>query len=208
MSVVGIIATMNKIAKILIALGILVGLVALGRGFLYSPNNDSGLPVDAAVISSTPVGSTSVAGYPARLQIPKLGIDAEVQHVGVTKTGNMAAPNNFTDVSWYKFGTIPGHTGSAVMAGHEDNAISLDGVFKHLEDLEVGDDVYVIDHNHKKLHFKVIAEEIYPYDKGPLERIFNTTDGTYLNLITCTGDWLASAKTNDKRLVIYTKLVE
>ena len=108
---------MNKIAKILIALGILVGLVALGRGFLYSPNNDSGLPVDAAVISSTPVGSTSVAGYPARLQIPKLGIDAEVQHVGVTKTGNMAAPNNFTDVSWHKFGTIPGHTGSADMAG-------------------------------------------------------------------------------------------
>ncbi|MDO8565442.1 MAG: class F sortase [bacterium] len=198
----------TKFAKLLIAVGILLALLFLGRGLYFAPNDDSGLAVESAVISSTTVGSTSIANYPARLEIPKLDIDTEVQHVGVTKTGNMAAPNNFTDVSWYKFGTIPGHTGSAVMAGHEDNAISLDGVFKHLEDLEVGDDVYVIDHNNKKLHFKVIAEEIYPYNKSPLERIFNKSDGTYFNLITCAGDWLASAKTNDKRLVVYTKLVD
>ena len=154
------------------------------------------------------VGSTSVTEYPARLQIPKLDIDAEVQHVGVTKTGNMAAPNNFTDVSWYKYGTIPGHLGSAAIAGHVDNALGTPAIFIDLHKLEVGDDIFVLDHNHKKLHFKVVDKALYPYDQAPLERIFNTTDDSYLNLITCQGEWVPAAKSAANRLVIYTKLVE
>ena len=193
MSVVGIIATMNKIAKILIALGILVGLVALGRGFLYSPNNDSGLPVDAAVISSTPVGSTSVAGYPARLQIPKLGIDAEVQHVGVTKTGNMAAPNNFTDVGWYKHGAPPGFTGSAVVTGHvaqiRGGVLTKPGVFYNLKELGIGDTLNVI--NDKGVSIAFVVREIRNYDPAAdATYVFTSSDGgIHLNLITCEGTW-------------------
>ena len=145
---------------------------------------------------------------PVKLLIPKLEIDTDVQHVGVTKSGNMAAPNNFVDVGWWKYGTIPGEKGSAVMAGHEDNALSLDGVFKRLGDLEKGDDVYVVDKSGEKKHFRVIDTEIYPYNDAPLDKIFHTDDSSYLVLITCAGDWIPEAKTNDKRLVVYAELVE
>lgn len=201
----------QSLAKTLLTGGLLVAFLILGKSLFYAPNDELKNDSDVQVVSSSTTGSiiTSVneVELPSRLIIPKLKIDTDVQRLGVTQTGNMAAPDNFTDVSWYKYGTIPGHVGSAVMSGHEDNAISLDGVFKHLEDLVVGDDVYVVDAKGNKLHFQVVDEQIYPYDNSPTEKIFNTKDTARLNLITCAGDWLASAKTNDKRLVIYTKLV-
>ncbi len=202
----------NHLGKIFLVLALLVGLFALGRGMFYFDNDEAqGLSlVSGDQIAQVNGGhSPTEAELPSRLVIPKLEVDADVQRLGVTETGNMAAPNNFTDVSWYKFGTVPGYKGSAVMAGHEDNAISLDGVFKHLADLEIGDDVYVVREDGKRLHYRVVDEQTYRFDDpAPLTGIFNKADGSYLNLITCAGEWLASAKTNDHRLVIYTKLVE
>ena len=180
---------------------------AIWRGFFYYPNDavDSGLVASAATSSSL-----STKNLPVRLIIPRLNVDAKVQALGITRKGNMAAPNNFTDVSWYKLGTIPGNMGSAVMAGHEDNAASLDGVFKHLDDLAVGDDVYVLDANGTKLHFRVTEKETYPYNlTGPdLKKVFNASDAARLNLITCTGHWVQAIHTNDKRLVVFTELVK
>ena len=197
---------MNKpIAIILILIGLLLLTIVVIRGFFYAPNNE----VDSGLEVATSSSQTSSGNYaqPSTLIIPSLNIETDVQSLGVTKSGNMAAPNNFTDVSWYKFGTVPGQIGSAVMAGHEDNAVSLDGVFKHLGELKIGDDVYTVDENGKKLHFKVVDKQIYPYDNSPVEKIFATKDKARLNLITCAGDWVPSAKTNDKRLVVYTELV-
>lgn len=200
---------MNKtFLKIIIVLALLAGFGLFGRAYFYFPNDevDSGLPT-VEQINNT-YATTTAIGLPERLIIPKLEIDADVQHLGVTTSGNMAAPNNFTDVSWYKLGTPPGADGSAVMAGHEDNAISLDGVFKHLEDLVVGDSVYVMDKDGNKLEFKVVDSKVYPYDNSPVEKIFNAKGKARLNLITCAGEWLPSAHTNDKRLVVYTELVK
>lgn len=202
---------MNKnFAKLLIVIGIVAGLLTLAKALYWAPNDtaDSGLSTTEHIDNSY-ASSTSI-GLPDHLLIPKLNINADIQRLGITKKGNMAAPNNFTDVSWYKLGTIPGQDGSAVIAGHEDNAISLDGVFKHLEDLEINDRIYVVDEAGQKLEFKVVEKQIYPYNlSGPeLERVFNEKGKPRLNLITCAGHWLPSAHTNDKRLVVYTELVK
>ena len=196
---------MKGFGKILFLGGLLVALLVLGRGLYYAPNGEVHYVAD-----KTPTLPDAGASLPVRLLIPKLDIDADVQRLGITASGNMAAPNNFVDVSWYKFGTIPGATGSAVIAGHEDNALSLDGVFKHLEDLNLNDRVYVVGESGERLEFKVVEKRIYPYNlSGPeLERIFNAKDKSRLNLITCAGEWLASAHTNDKRLVVFTELVK
>ena len=214
---------MNKtIGKIFIVAGIISAILILGRGLYYAPNGDLGTGLGIGS-SSTSASTTDVASAikatstpfqkktPSRLIIPKIDVDADIQHVGVTKTGNMAAPNNFIDVSWYKFGTLPGKVGSAVISGHQNNALSnalfLDGVFANLDDLKIGDRVYVMDEFGKKLEFKVVETQVYPYNKAPLERIFAASGKARLNLITCAGSWLASAKTNDHRLVVYTELV-
>ncbi len=201
---------MKKLAKLLIIFGILAALFVLWRSVYYAPNDALADEVDSGLAAAVNLGeSVDPEALPTKLLIPRLNIDSDVQRLGITRTSNMAAPDNFTDVSWYKFGTVPGFNGSAVMAGHEDNAISLDGVFKHLEDLEIGDDVYVVREDGQRLRFKVVDKKVLPYNLSgtELEKIFNAKDKARLNLITCAGDWLKEAKTNDQRLVIYTELV-
>ncbi len=205
----------KKMKKLLAIVAIVVGLLiafgVLGKGILRYDNDEvAQLPASAASSTSIATAPGNESDLPWKLLIPKLEVDADVQRLGVTSKGLMAAPANFTDVSWYKLGTIPGNRGSAVMAGHEDNAISLDGVFKHLDDLQVGDDVYVVEESGEKLHFKVVEKKVYPYNLSgsELERVFNAKDKARLNLITCTGEWVQAIKTNNKRLVVFTELAK
>lgn len=145
--------------------------------------------------------------YPARLRVPSLELDAHVQHLGINWKGNMATPNNFTDVGWYKYGPPPGFQGSAVFAGHVDNGLGLSGVFKKLGELSIGDEIFVETKEGKELKFRVAEMQVYPHDKVPAEILFARKDMPRLNLITCEGDWLQGERTYDKRLVVYAELV-
>lgn len=171
------------------------------KAFLYAPDSEVSYP-PVHDVARDPTRA------PERLRIPSLDIDANVQHVGVKENGNMGTPNNFTDVGWYKYGPAPGESGSAVMAGHVDNALSLAGVFKNLGDVEVGADVYVTDISGRVRHFEVTAVRSYPYTDVPTDILFNSSGTERLNLITCEGTWLPKERTYDTRLVVFTKLVD
>lgn len=153
------------------------------------------------------VQAHATTSAPVRLLIPALSIDAHVQYVGVTTGGEMGVPNNFTDVAWYRNGTLPGMAGSAVMDGHVDNGLALPGVFKYLERIKIGDSVYVETRDERMLHFVVYDTEIYPYKDVPMDKLFAESDAARLNLITCQGSWLPGDKTYDQRLVVYATLV-
>jgi sortase A len=208
-----VLTIMKTLGKLLILGAILITGTALVRGFYYAPNDEVDLDYDSGLLISQPNGASSVAtgnvGLPSRLLIPKIGVDADIQHLGVTRKGNMAAPNNFVDTGWYKYGTVPGDLGSAVIAGHEDNAISTPGVFYDLDKLEIGDTLEIVGENGGTLTFRVVDKQIHPYNlTGPaLEKIFNAQGKARLNLITCAGEWLPDAKTNDRRLIVYTELI-
>ncbi len=157
--------------------------------------------------SARQTGEPAFPGYPIRLLVPSADIDAAIKGVGVTASGNMATAGNFTDVGWYKYGTVPGMKGSAVMDGHVDNALSLDGVFKHIDGLVPGDDIYVLTDAGNTLHFRVTAADAYDYQSVPIDLIFNDKTGSRLRLITCTGSWVQANKTYDKRLVVTADLL-
>ena len=159
---------------------------------------------EASVTGRPPVVATS--SIPLQLTIPKINVDAKITGVGVTTTGNMAAPHNLTDVGWYKYGTAPGDSGTAVIDGHVDNALTLPGVFKHLKELQPGDDIYVKNTAGDTLHFIVSDVQVYYYKDVPVDLLFNKTGGKYLNLITCDGTWVTTDKTADHRVVVYTEL--
>ncbi len=161
------------------------------------PDSNAGQIVQIPNLPEIPEGEK-----PSRLLIPILGVDTKVQHVGVAKSGNMATPTNFTDVGWYKYGAAPGRNGSAVMAGHVDNALALAGVFKRLGNLRPGDDVIVTTEKGTNIRFAVTDVSSYDYDKVPTEEIFNQTGKAYLKLITCTGSWIQKNKTYNQRLVV------
>jgi sortase (surface protein transpeptidase) len=160
------------------------------------------------VVSEASAATIAPKELPKELIIPVINADIPVIEVGVTKTNIMDTPHNFTQAGWYNLGTIPGQMGSAVINAHVDNGGSIPGVFKHLRDLQVSDDIYVITKQGSKIHFKVINSQAYAYKDVPMDDIVHRNDGAYLRLITCHGTWLPAKNTYDQRLVVTAVLAE
>jgi len=153
--------------------------------------------------------SFEVPGKPVRLLIPAIGIDANIQSVGLAWQGNgtMGIPTNFTDVGWYKDGPLPGEPGSAVIDGHFDGKDIAEAVFYNLDKLQPGDTVDVVDEKGKTIHFRVIETKNYDYDAQTTEIFARDSSKVRLNLITCAGDWEATTKSYNKRIVVFTELI-
>lgn len=159
--------------------------------------------VSAALYPSSDDITEASADYPATLSIPSLGIEAAIQRVGVNAKGNIASPSNYRGVAWYSKGTVPGGVGSAVIAGHLDNSLGLDGVFRRLADIKAGDPVYVKDSNGKVLEFTVTKIRYFEYDDPSLSNIFlKEGDRRLLRLVTCGGAWVPEQRTYNKRVIV------
>jgi LPXTG-site transpeptidase (sortase) family protein len=197
---------LRKIVFFVVAAAAVIFVATLVHAVWYAPD----LEVTSSAAVSTTTAARIAAGsqdYPQRLSIPKLNIDANVQRVGIAKSGNVAVPSNFTDVAWYKYGALPGQAGSAVFDGHVDNGLSLAGVFKHLADIAAGDDIYIQTENGTMLHYVVSGTAEYPYQEVPMADLTSTTGAPRLALITCEGAWVQGQRTYDHRLVVYANLV-
>jgi|GEM_PF-921395 sortase (surface protein transpeptidase) len=145
---------------------------------------------------------------PSRLIIPALNINAHVQYVGINATGNIGTPNNFTDVAWYSYGVVPGEAGTAVIDGHVDNGLGLAGVFKHLSDIHIGDEVDIITKDSERVRFIVANIQKYDYQNVPAQAIFGTSlASSFLNLITCNGTWVQGGDTYNERLIVTARLM-
>lgn len=143
-------------------------------------------------------------GLPARLKIPKLGVDAQIDPMGLTPGGAMEAPSGGRNVGWYRFGSHPGNPGSAVIAGHYGFWKNGErSVFDDLGKLRAGDSLYVEDKLGVVAAF--VVRETRRYDpQANAPEVFTATDGkAHLNLITCEGAWNAAAETYAKRLVVF-----
>lgn len=144
---------------------------------------------------------------PAVIEIPAIGERAEVIEVGLTEDGAMEAPASIYQIGWYAPGPKPGSTGNAVMAGHVDGMTSP-GTFYNLKELEPGDKIHITGTEGEQLTFVVKEKKSYVPEEAPLEKIFGTSSGAHLNLITCTGTFNDETGDYEERLVVYTDLVE
>ena len=145
---------------------------------------------------------------PRLLEIPKLGISAKVQHVGLNSDEEMDVPSNGGDVAWFNLGTKPGEIGSAVIAGHLDDRNGRPAVFWDVRKLEIGDAVFTVDGGGDKKRFRVVSLERYETGTAPVERIFGLSGGIYLNLITCGGVWDRAKNNYTERFVVFTEYWE
>lgn len=159
------------------------------------------------VASGEEVERKEVPGNPVRLIIPRLGVDAAVEQVGLDSRGRMDVPKDVYNVGWYNQGFKPGERGSAVMAGHLDTSTGAPAVFFNLRSLSSGDEILVTDTQGKEYSFVVTKREIYAFDQVPLEEVFNTTGKPGLNLITCMGTWDQTDRNYSQREVVYSELV-
>jgi LPXTG-site transpeptidase (sortase) family protein len=157
----------------------------------------------AAASAETVQTPAAEALVPVRLKIPSIGVNALVEQVGQKDDGTMGTPTKFGDVAWYAPGAKPGaQTGSAVFAGHVDNALTTAGVFEHLADVKAGDYVTVEDAQGKSVVYRVTSTHSYPANEAPLAQIFATAGPAQLVLITCAGTWVTSEHQFDQRLVV------
>ena len=141
---------------------------------------------------------------PTGLRIKGLDVDAPVDAYGVdANTGQMDVPDNTTDVGWYKFGPLPGESGSAVLAAHVDLAGSGPGVFFDLDTLEAGDPVVVLHEDGTESPFRVVARVTYDKQELPLDVIFSREGPPVLTLITCGGAFNSNISRYDSNVVVY-----
>jgi sortase (surface protein transpeptidase) len=192
--------------KIILIVALLASLLIL---WLNLGTNIVGKNTLTATNISTAIKQNEIQfGIPIRLNIPKLGVTANVEAVALDIKNNMDVPQKVEDVGWYKLGVKPGEKGNAVIDGHYDDITGAPVVFYNLASLQVGDSIETVDNNGKKLTFIVQKKANYAYNQFPLLEVFGQSNGKNLNLITCSGTWDKNNKTYADRLVIYSTLKE
>ncbi len=111
-------------------------------------------------------------------------VDATIIPVGVNPDQTFEVPPA-DQVGWYRFGPTPGEEGSAVLAAHIAFD-GVDGVFRHLADVEVGAVVVVGYDDGTAQRYRI--DSVTDYFKEELPPELFARDGTpQLALITCGG---------------------
>jgi sortase A len=137
---------------------------------------------------ATPASQNST-GKLTRVVIPRISLDAVVVE-GVTRKQLLKGPGHMTETA------TPGEAGNAVITGHRDT------FFRHIYELEKGDDILIRRHGQiyryqvtgKKI---VMPEDVY---------VLHQTPDAQLTLITCYPTYYIGPA--PKRLVVFSKLIE
>ncbi|MEU0276913.1 class F sortase [Streptomyces sp. NPDC088147] len=134
--------------------------------------------------AAAPMGSSA----PVRLSIPEITVDAQVLGLGLGRDGSLDVPPSGIRniVGWYKDGATPGAKGTAIIAGHVDNAQGP-AVFYELGTLKKGHHIEVTRADGSTAVFTVDALEVYDNAEFPDRRVYGATDRAELRVITCGG---------------------
>ncbi|ULR50486.1 class F sortase [Streptomyces deccanensis] len=127
---------------------------------------------------------------PARIRIPSLHVDAPLMGLGLTPTGSLDVPPAEKEnlAGWYEAGTTPGERGTAIVAGHVDNADGA-AVFYRLGALRRGATVEVDRRDGGTALFTVDAVEVYDARDFPDEKVYGAASRPELRVITCGGGY-------------------
>jgi sortase A len=142
-------------------------------------------------------------GLPARLMIPVIHVDTAVVPVGITSDGEMDVPKDPAEVAWYSFGSRPGESGNAVIAGHYDWMNNKTAVFDSLHKLSKGDKIFIEDENGVATTFVMREMRIYDKDEDASDVFISGDNKVHLNLITCIGVWDEVEKIYPDRLIVF-----
>jgi sortase (surface protein transpeptidase) len=155
-----------------------------------------------AAPSPSPVASPAAEPRPAgwRLVIPKIGVDALIQPVGLDRSGAMASPTGLETVGWFNRGASPGKSGDAVIDGHY-GTWNEPGVFRELRRLQPGDAITIVWPDGRSLAFRVAAAETVASDAHP-RGLFGRSGPSRMSLITCSGQWDPAARSYTDRLIV------
>ncbi|GHD92418.1 class F sortase [Streptomyces naganishii] len=127
---------------------------------------------------------------PTRIRIPSIRVNAPLTGLGLTRSGSLDVPpaGDKNLAGWYEAGTTPGERGTAVVAGHVDNAEGP-AVFYDLGALKKGAAIEVDRRDGSVALFTVDAVEVYAARDFPDEKVYGAARRPELRVITCGGGY-------------------
>lgn len=157
-----------------------------------------------------------VVADPVSVSIPKLAAESSLMDLGrdpVTHELQVPPVEHPEQAGWFAGDKIdvdgdetkPGQRGSAVIAAHVDGN-GKPGLFKRLDSLVPGDEVFVDQDGGTELRFVVESVESFDKDRFPTERVYLADDDIRLNLVTCGGPFDEGSGHYTDNVVAFTRL--
>lgn len=203
----------NAVAVFLLALGI--AFIVTGMRMWPAAPRDIGTipPVTAAPAipagpsAAGPASSRTTAPFvPARLRVPRIGIDAPVVPVVVRPDGLLAVPADVRTVGWWSAGApAAAPSGTVVLAGHVDSARQGPGAFFGIRALEPGDRVILSSASGRTTAYTVAARRQYPKNALPAGQLFDQDRPSRLVLVTCGGSFDRATRHYSDNVVVYAR---
>jgi hypothetical protein len=149
-----------------------------------------------------------VAARPARVVVPRIGVDNPVVPVGLHPDKSLVVPDEAHVAGWYSGFSRPGQTGRpAVIAGHNVWGGRI-GVFYRLHQLVPGDDIELRGEDGSTVRFEIERIEQHPKDAFPTNRVYDATDRADLRVITCGGHFDRSRGSHVDNIIVFAVLVD
>jgi hypothetical protein len=164
----------------------------------------------SAPASPTPEPTITATGsIPIRITVPAIGVDANIMQLGLNADKTVQVPplSEVRTAGWYKYSSTPGATGPSIILGHIDSAAYGLGVFFKLGDVRQGNIVTVLRADHMLATFSVTSVAEYPKTAFPTMKVYGTTTGATLRLVTCGGRFDSATKSYLDNIVVYANLV-
>ncbi|KAB7743883.1 sortase [Nostocoides sp. F2B08] len=175
-----------------------------------TPTATSQAPAPTASSSSTPV--PTVAAKPATLppvrpaaaptEVAISSIDAELSVIptGVTTDGLMEIPADPRVAGWYRYGPDPlSDSGAVVVSAHIDSKERV-GPLARLGQVSPGDEVIVTTAG-EEVRYVIERVDSYPKTVIDLDAVFTRDGAPRLHIVTCGGEWDASAGSYEDNIV-------
>lgn len=153
----------------------------------------TGTGTGAGQAGQAPAAPALPPSPPDRIRVPAIGVDAPLTGLGLTPSGSLDVPpaEKKNLAGWYESGTTPGERGTAIVAGHVDNAEGP-AVFYRLGALKKGATIEVDRRDGGVAVFTVDAVEVYAAKDFPDEKVYGAAPRPELRVITCGGDYSRS----------------
>jgi len=178
-----------RIAGVVGVLLIAGGAAAVGVAVSAQEHAPQPSPAAAGATGPSARGPSLHRSLPVSVDIPAIGVDSKLLHLGVNSDGTMQVPSLYTradDAAWYKYSATPGQIGASVIEGHVDGYHGP-AVFFRLGALRPGDRIDVTLADGVTAVFRVTGVRQYLKSRFPAKTIYGTTGYAALHLITCGG---------------------
>ena len=178
-----------RLAGLTGALLILAGLIAVGVAIGAQQHAPQPGQSAAGDLGPRARGPWLRRSAPVSVEIPAIGVDSKLLHLGKNANGTIAVPSLTAPVSraaWYRYSPTPGQIGTSVIEGHVDT-YQGPAIFFRLGALRPGDRVVVRLADGVTAIFRVTGVRQYLKSRFPAKVIYGATNYAALHLITCGG---------------------